>query len=182
MSCPTSGFYMTSHQHDVPPGKVAFYKEPPQMSGTSCDADGGYYNYTSSKEFRIPDSWNFTWLPYGWQQPDLRQWMDVIHDRQLAKDQCNVDPDIIMCGMAPNNSGGCASRVCSTRGNYPADSRLWNMECPESRLRPNAPRAGTTGTGGVSPISQYPHAIEDGFAPYAAQLPRSNVVYKMMNV
>jgi hypothetical protein len=173
---------MTNHQLDIAPGKVAFHKEPPQLSGTSCDSDGSYFNYTASREFRIPDGWNFTWLPYGWQQPDLRQWMDVIHDRQLAKDQCNVDPDVYLCGMSPNNRGGCASRVCSTRGNYPADPRLYAMECAGSNVRARPPTRSMTGPGPVTPVAPYAFDREDGFAPDAAQLPRYNTVYKLMNV
>ena len=158
-----NSYYVTEPQLDVQPGRVAFVNEPSQLTGTSCDAGSGGFNYSSSKEFRVPDDWLFNYIPFRPQQEDLRMFSDVIHDRQLAKDQCSVSPDEWMCGMAPNNSGGCQSKPCSTRGTYPADSRYGNMGCP-----------------GTEYAVRYPQQPEDGFAPTAAQMPRTNTVYKIV--
>lgn len=156
---------MTCPQPDVTPGRVAFYKEPSQLTGTSCDAGSGGFHYTSSKEFRVPDDWLFSYIPYGENQEDLRQWMDVIHDRQLSKDQCSTDPADWLCGMQPGNGMSCTAKKCQTKTAYPADPRLYNMECCSNESGSNM---------------RYPIDREDGFAPTAAQLPRHNVVYKLV--
>ena len=40
----------------------------------------------------VPTNWYFSYLPYGWQQPDTRPWTFLTDPRQQVKDRLYMDP------------------------------------------------------------------------------------------
>lgn len=56
-----------------------------------------------TRTYRIPDSLNFNYLPYGWQRPDYRPWHDIVHTRQNVIDYCRISTEDYMGTCNCNN-------------------------------------------------------------------------------
>lgn len=57
----------------------------------------------SWRTYRIPDSLNYNYLPYGWQRPDYRPWHYLVNTRQNVKDFCRMSPEDYMGDCNCNN-------------------------------------------------------------------------------
>ena len=55
------------------------------------------------RTLRIPDALNFDYLPFGWQQRDIRAFDNNIHSRQNVKDYCRMSPEDYMGEGTCNN-------------------------------------------------------------------------------
>lgn len=74
----------------------------------------------SCRTFMIPDSINFAYLPYQWQQPDYRPLHYKVDSRQNVKDYCRLDPQDYMGTQNPSfNRWKCQQNVIYPRPEDP---------------------------------------------------------------
>lgn len=45
-----------------------------------------------NRSTHVPSSWYFSYLPYGYQQPDTRPYTFLVDPRQAVKDKTYMDP------------------------------------------------------------------------------------------